>query len=180
MVVGVFAFMLTSLVHYRWIRWGALPMYLAGIVFLIMTKFIGDQSLWSAQLAAFGTNQFSAGAACGRRRHHGVGAVPDPISRDASDTAITALRSDCGRSVSVHPDATRLGRGHHLGAGDARTVVRCRSAAALFDLRHSHRRSRLSRLPSISALNRTSNSGSPPLHIPTSTNRAPRGRSTNH
>src|SRR5262245_63442330 len=24
--VGVFAFMLTSLVHYRWIRWGALPM----------------------------------------------------------------------------------------------------------------------------------------------------------
>src|SRR3954470_18637085 len=40
-VVGVFAFMLTSLVHYRWIRWGALPMYLAGIVFLILTKFIG-------------------------------------------------------------------------------------------------------------------------------------------
>src|SRR5207248_6811757 len=30
-VVGVFAFMLTSLIHYRWIRWGALPMYLAGI-----------------------------------------------------------------------------------------------------------------------------------------------------
>src|ERR671925_706787 len=40
-VVGVFAFMLTSLVHYRWIRWGALPLYLAGIVFLIMTKFMG-------------------------------------------------------------------------------------------------------------------------------------------
>src|SRR5438046_6769346 len=41
--VGVFAFMLTSLIHYRWIRWGALPMYLAGIVFLIMTKFIGTK-----------------------------------------------------------------------------------------------------------------------------------------
>src|SRR5437764_14623779 len=39
--VGVFAFMVTSLVHYRWIRWCALPMYLAGIVFLILTKFIG-------------------------------------------------------------------------------------------------------------------------------------------
>src|SRR5260370_19450200 len=38
--VGVFAFMVTSLVHYRWIRWGALPMYMAGIVFLILTKFI--------------------------------------------------------------------------------------------------------------------------------------------
>jgi len=42
-VVGVFAFMLTSLIHYRWIRWGALPMYLAGIIFLIMTKFIGTK-----------------------------------------------------------------------------------------------------------------------------------------
>src|ERR1700741_5286005 len=42
-VVGVFAFMLTSLVHYRWVRWGALPLYLAGIMFLIMTKFIGGK-----------------------------------------------------------------------------------------------------------------------------------------
>src|SRR5258708_20310431 len=39
--VGVFAFMLTSLIHYRWIRWGALPMYLAVIVFLILPNFIG-------------------------------------------------------------------------------------------------------------------------------------------
>src|SRR3989454_2623909 len=42
-VVGVFAFMLTSLVHYRWIRWGALPMYLAGLFFLVLTKFIGSK-----------------------------------------------------------------------------------------------------------------------------------------
>ena len=42
-VVGVFVFMLTSLIDYRWIRWGALPMYLAGIVFLILTKFIGTK-----------------------------------------------------------------------------------------------------------------------------------------
>src|ERR671925_466863 len=42
-VVGVFAFMLTSLIHYRWIRWGALPMYLAGIVFLVLTKIIGTK-----------------------------------------------------------------------------------------------------------------------------------------
>src|SRR5947207_5973205 len=42
-LVGFFAFMVTSLIHYRWIRWGALPMYLAGIVFLILTKFIGTK-----------------------------------------------------------------------------------------------------------------------------------------
>lgn len=42
-VVGFFAFMVTSLVDYRWVRWGALPMYLAGIFFLILTKFIGTK-----------------------------------------------------------------------------------------------------------------------------------------
>src|SRR6266550_1393843 len=41
--VGFFAFMVTSLIDYRWIRWGALPMYLAGIFFLILTKFIGQR-----------------------------------------------------------------------------------------------------------------------------------------
>src|ERR1700716_3944818 len=42
-IVGFFAFMLTSLVDYHWIRWGALPMYLAGIFFLVLTKFIGQR-----------------------------------------------------------------------------------------------------------------------------------------
>src|SRR5690348_15535176 len=42
-IVGFFAFMVASLVDYRWIRWGALPMYLAGIFFLILTKFMGQK-----------------------------------------------------------------------------------------------------------------------------------------
>jgi rod shape determining protein RodA len=41
--VGFFAFMVTSLIDYRWIRWGALPMYLAGLGFLILTKFMGTK-----------------------------------------------------------------------------------------------------------------------------------------
>jgi rod shape determining protein RodA len=41
--VGFFAFMAASLIDYRWIRWGALPMYLAGIFFLILTKFMGTK-----------------------------------------------------------------------------------------------------------------------------------------
>jgi rod shape determining protein RodA len=41
--VGFLAFMVTSLVDYRWVRWGALPMYLAGIVFLVATKFFGTK-----------------------------------------------------------------------------------------------------------------------------------------
>src|SRR6184192_1189776 len=42
-VVGFFAFMIASLIDYRWVRWGALPMYLAGLAFLILTKFIGQK-----------------------------------------------------------------------------------------------------------------------------------------
>src|ERR1700704_6094059 len=41
--VGSFAFMITSLIDYRWIRWGALPMYLAGLAFLVLTKFMGTK-----------------------------------------------------------------------------------------------------------------------------------------
>ena len=41
--VGFAAFILTSLIDYRWIRWGALPMYFAGLFFLVLTKFKGIQ-----------------------------------------------------------------------------------------------------------------------------------------
>lgn len=41
--VGFFAFMVVSLIDYRWIKWGALPMYLAGLFFLILTRFIGSK-----------------------------------------------------------------------------------------------------------------------------------------
>src|ERR1700736_81348 len=41
--VGFFAFMLVSLIDYHWIRWGALPMYLAGLFFLIVTRFYGQK-----------------------------------------------------------------------------------------------------------------------------------------
>lgn len=41
--VGLIAFIITSLIDYQWIRWGALPMYVAGLVFLVLTKFIGSK-----------------------------------------------------------------------------------------------------------------------------------------
>src|SRR5947209_5276142 len=41
--VGFAAFIITSLIDYKWVRWGALPMYLAGIVFLVLTKSIGQK-----------------------------------------------------------------------------------------------------------------------------------------
>src|SRR6201993_953364 len=41
--VGFFAFIIVSLIDYRWIRWGALPMYLAGLAFLILTRFVGHK-----------------------------------------------------------------------------------------------------------------------------------------
>src|SRR5438132_12701619 len=41
--VGFFAFMVASLVNYHWIRLGALPLFLAGIIFLVFTKFMGQK-----------------------------------------------------------------------------------------------------------------------------------------
>ena len=41
--VGFFAFMVGSLVNYHWVRWGALPMYLLGIIFLVLTKLMGTK-----------------------------------------------------------------------------------------------------------------------------------------
>ena len=41
--LGFVAFIVTSLIDYRWIRWGALPMYLAGLGFLILTTFMGHK-----------------------------------------------------------------------------------------------------------------------------------------
>ncbi|CAN5535976.1 rod shape-determining protein RodA [soil metagenome] len=41
--IGFIAFMVTSLIDYRWVKWGALPMYAAGIIFLILTRFIGQK-----------------------------------------------------------------------------------------------------------------------------------------
>lgn len=41
--VGFLAFMITSLIDYRWVKWGALPMYFASLVFLLLTRFIGTK-----------------------------------------------------------------------------------------------------------------------------------------
>ena len=66
--VGFLAFMITSLIDYRWIRWGALPMYLAGLVLSGPDQIHRLEGLWRAQLVASWADQFSAGAAGGRRR----------------------------------------------------------------------------------------------------------------
>ncbi len=42
-LVGLVAFMVTSLIDYHWVRLGALPMYVAGIAFLVLTKFMGTK-----------------------------------------------------------------------------------------------------------------------------------------
>jgi len=53
---------------------GALPMYLAGIVFLIMTKFMGTK-VYGRAAGCIWDRLISAGTACRCRRHHGFGAV---------------------------------------------------------------------------------------------------------
>src|SRR6202040_3278278 len=57
-VVGFFAFMVASLVDYHWIRLGALPMYLAGLSFLILTKFMGSKVYGARSWLHFGPINF--------------------------------------------------------------------------------------------------------------------------
>jgi rod shape determining protein RodA len=42
-VVGFFAFMIATLIDYRWIFWGAAPMYVLGLIFLVLTKVMGTK-----------------------------------------------------------------------------------------------------------------------------------------
>src|ERR1700731_2007140 len=56
--VGFFAFMVASLVDYRWIRWGALPMYVAGIFFLVLTKLMGQKVYGARSWAHLGPVNF--------------------------------------------------------------------------------------------------------------------------
>src|SRR5437763_14450926 len=46
-VAGFFAFMITSLLDYRWVRWGALPRYLAGLALLILPQLIAPKAYGS-------------------------------------------------------------------------------------------------------------------------------------
>ncbi len=42
-VIGLITFFVLSLVDYRWLKWGALPMYLASLIFLVLTLLIGQK-----------------------------------------------------------------------------------------------------------------------------------------
>ena len=42
-IVSFIAFLAVSLTDYRWVRWGALPIYLSSIVFLVLTLLVGKK-----------------------------------------------------------------------------------------------------------------------------------------
>ena len=121
-VVGFFAFMITSLIDYHWIRWGALPMYLAGIVFLILTKFIGQRVYGARSWLHIGPINFQPAQLAVVAGNHGSRFVPQSVSPNASDAARLALRRDCRSALSFDLDAARPGRMHHLGSGFARAL----------------------------------------------------------
>ena len=54
-MVGFFVFMITSLIDYRWIRFGALPMYVSGC-FSGSNDIYRNKGVRVAQLASFGSD----------------------------------------------------------------------------------------------------------------------------
>jgi len=118
-VVGFFAFIVTSLIDYRWVRWGALPMYLAGLAFLILTKFIGQKVYGARSWLHLAFSQ--------------------PVQADASDASSDSVWRDRRRALFAHSDATGFGRVHHLGTGLDGAAFRRRNSAALSHLHHFNR-----------------------------------------
>jgi rod shape determining protein RodA len=127
-VVGFFAFMLASLVDYRWVRWGALPMYLAGIFFLILTKFMGQKVY-------------------GARSWLHLGPINFQPAQLAVVAGIMVLALFLSQFKQMHPMLRLLVCGAiagapcllilmqpDLGAGLARAALCRRNAAPLFDL----------------------------------------------
>src|SRR6266705_2025412 len=113
--VGFFAFMITSLIDYRWMRWDALPMYLAGIFFLLLTKFIGQR--------VYGARSWL---------HLG------PINFQPAQPAVAVVWSDRWSALSFDCDAARSRRSDHLDTGASGAVIRRWASTALLNLHHSH------------------------------------------
>ena len=132
--------MVTSLIDYHWIRWGALPMYFAGLVFLVLTKFFGSKvygarswlhlgpiNFQPAQLAVVAGIMVLALFLSQFRQMH-------PMLR------LLFVRRDRGSAVSAHSDAAGSWANHDLGAGAAGVAFRRRYAAALSHLHRPDRR----------------------------------------
>ena len=62
--VGAVIFLVVSLVDYRWIKWGSLPMYIAGIFFLILTRFLGTKVYGARSWLHLGPINFQPAQLC--------------------------------------------------------------------------------------------------------------------
>jgi rod shape determining protein RodA len=56
--IGVLVFFVTSLIDYRWIKWGALPAYVMSMVFLVLCLFIGRKVYGARSWLYFGPINF--------------------------------------------------------------------------------------------------------------------------
>src|SRR5262245_11392721 len=95
----------------------------AGPVFPGLDQIHGNQGVWITELAALGTDQFSAGAARCCRRDYGARVVSEPVSRNASNASPGTLRSNRRSALSPHFDATGFRGVHHLGASLISVVI---------------------------------------------------------
>ena len=140
-------FVAASLVDYRWVKWGALPVYIAGVGLLVLCKFIGHTHYGAKSWLEFG----------------GVSLQPSQLAILGGIMIIALLLSEYRR---MHPMFKLLlcgliagppcllvaaqpavGRRHRVGAGGAGHALRRRHPAALpagdhpgGRGRHAHRR----------------------------------------
>ena len=63
-------FVAASLVDYRWVKWGALPVYIAGVGLLVLCKFIGHTHYGAKSWLEFGGVSLQPLATGDPWRHH--------------------------------------------------------------------------------------------------------------
>ena len=96
--IGTFIFFGTSLIDYRWILWGAVPMYILGICSLVTLRFLGVTSS-GRRVGSTWAYEFPALPAGGRLRNSPSRCRPEsatefPSSVPSSSSAPHHLRDD--------------------------------------------------------------------------------------
>ena len=105
--VGFPAFILTSLIDYRWIRWGALPMYFAGLAFLVLTKFFGSKVYGARSWLHLGPINFQPAQLAVVAGIMVLALFLSQFRANASNATAASVRRHRRRAVPAHFDAAR-------------------------------------------------------------------------
>ena len=130
--ISTIIFFVISLVDYRWIRWGALPMYLSSLVFLVLTLVIGKKLDGARCWLHVGPVQFQPAQLAVVSGIMVMALFLSQFRCVAPDAQVAGLRRDHRRSGAAHSHSARPGRMPHLDSRSVRHALHRAHPQALF------------------------------------------------